>query len=71
MNFPFLILVLALGGVLYLAIGCMVLVLMDGNGRFHAVMKRWSTNQEYLATLLWPLAAAYIYSKANRRGRPF
>lgn len=57
--------------VLYASIGSFVLMAMDANGRYRAVMKRWDTWQEYAALVIWPLAVLYVLRRADRRGRPF
>lgn len=56
---------------LYTGIGSVVLMVMDGNGRYRAVMKRWATWQEYFALAIWPLSVLYVLRRADRRGRPF
>ena len=56
---------------LYASIGSFVLMVMDANGRYHAVMKRWAQWQEYAAVIFWPLVVLYVLRRADRRGRPF
>ncbi len=48
--------------------GLLVLSVLDGRDKVHAITRRWSEPKEFAAIVLWPFAAVWLLWKAYCRG---